>query len=169
MGDVRHSLSCHPRQSSTHSGTLLPLTTSWAALCLLGFCFFARRGEFYWNQFFSDTGDICRRLCHLLSLLVAHSEVTHLLSTPYAVPHTRNLQIFVLWELLWAWKTTHQKNRREINLWCLPRPLMASIAVHHSFWCDKRACLIVGDAGHARFCQTCDKGWVLLYFLLMNF
>ncbi len=47
MGDVRHSLCRHTRQSSTNSGTMLPLTTSWAAFCSLGFCFFARRGEFY--------------------------------------------------------------------------------------------------------------------------
>ncbi len=154
MGDVRHSLCHHPRQSSTDSGTMLPLTISWAALCSLGFCFFARRVE----SIFSDMGDICRGFCHRLLLLVAHSEATRLLSTPYAVPHMRDLQKFVLWGLLWAWKTTHRKNRREINLRRLPRPLPASIAVRHSFRCDERACQIVGDAGHAWFCQTCDKG-----------
>jgi hypothetical protein len=109
MGDIRihHSLCCHPWQSSTNSGTTLPLTIPWAALCSIGFCFFTRRGEFYcflyqWElkQFFSDTGNICRRLCHCPWLLVAHSEAMRMLNTPYLVLHMRNLQKFVLWGLL---------------------------------------------------------------------
>jgi hypothetical protein len=149
MGNIRHSLCCHPWQSSTDSGATLPLTILWAALCSLGFCFL--QGEL--NQFFSDTGDICRCLCRRPLLLVAHSEAMCLLSTPYVVPHMRDMQKFMLWGLLWAWKTTHRKNSRHLT-----RPLPASIAVRHSFRCDKHACHIVGDAGHARFCQTCNEG-----------
>ncbi len=84
------------RNASTHyilSGTLLAR-----------FLFFTRGGEFYCflyqcslKRFFSDTGDVCRRLCRRPSLVVAHSEATRVLTTPYAVPHTCTLQKFVLW------------------------------------------------------------------------
>jgi hypothetical protein len=63
------------------------------------------------KRFLSDTGDVCRRLCRRPSLLVAHSEATRVLSTPYAVPHTRDLQKFVLWGLLWAWKHYPSKKK----------------------------------------------------------
>jgi hypothetical protein len=51
------------------------------------------------KRFFSDTGDVCRRLCRGPSLLVAHSEATHVFTAPYAVPHTRDVRKFTLWGL----------------------------------------------------------------------
>ena len=93
------------RNASTHyivSGTLLAR-----------FLFFREGGEFYrflyqcsLKRFFSDT---CRRLCRHPSLLVTHSEVTRELTTPYAVPHTRDLQKFVLWGCFGRGNTTHRK------------------------------------------------------------
>ena len=88
--------------------------------CWLGFCFFARGGEFYHflyqcslKRFFSDTGDVCRRLCRHPSLLVASSEATCVLTTPYAVPHTCDLQKFVLWGSALGVETLPIENQRE--------------------------------------------------------
>jgi hypothetical protein len=80
------------------------------------FCFFARGGEFYrflyqcsLKRFFSDTGDICRRLCRRPSLVDAHSEATRVLTTSYAVPHMRDLQKFMLWGCFGRGNTPHRK------------------------------------------------------------
>jgi hypothetical protein len=80
------------------------------------------------KRFFSDTGDVCRRLCRRPSLIVAHSEATRVLSTPYAVPHTRDLQKFMLWGLFGCGNTAHRKkNRREKSS---AMPATASAGVH---------------------------------------
>ena len=66
-------------------------------------------------------------------------------------------------------ETTHRKKSRKPNPRHLQRHLPPSVAVRRLFRCDERARHIVGDAWHARFFLTCDKGWVLSYFLSMNF
>jgi hypothetical protein len=110
------------------------------------FVFLQGGGEFYCflyqcslKQFFSDTGDVCRRLCRRPSLLVAHSEATRVLTTPYAVPHTRDLQKFVLWGCFGCGNTTHRKKLEGKKSRRLPRPFPASMAVHRPFRCDERA------------------------------
>jgi len=113
---------------------------------LAQFLFFRKGGEFYCflyqcslKRFFSDTGDVCRRLCRCPSLLVAHSEVTRVLTTPYALPHMRDLQKFVLWGCFGRGNTTHRKKSEGKKLRCLPRPLPTSMAVRRPFQCDERA------------------------------
>ncbi len=134
-------------QSAADSGMTLPLTTSWPALWWLGFCIFARGGEFYCflyqcplKRFFSDTGDVCRSLCRQPSLLFGHSEATHVLYTPYAVRHTCDLQKFVLKGCFGCGNTTHRR-KSEVRKFAMPATAFAG--VHGSFWpipvC--RACL----------------------------
>jgi len=100
---------------------------------------------------FSDTGDICRRLCRRPSLLVAHSEATGVLTTPYAVPHTRDLQKFVLWGCFGRGNTTHRKKSEGKKFVTPARPLPASMAVHRPFRCDERA-------RHIGTFLTCNEG-----------
>jgi len=120
MGDVRHSLCRHP-------GSLLPIPAqrfhSLRERHSSGSIFIFSRGggEFYCflyqcslKCFFFDTGDVCRRHCRRPLLLVAHSEATRVLTTPNAVPHTRDLQKNVQWGCFVCGNTTHRKkNRRE--------------------------------------------------------
>ncbi len=142
------------------------------------FCFFARRGEFYrflyqWelNQFFltpatSAAASAAARRCLLPILRRCAYWAHHMRCHTCVICICKNL---CCGGCFGHGKLPIKKNWREINSWRLPRPLPASIAVRHLFRCDKRACHIVGDAGHERFCQTCDEGWVLSYFLSMNF